>query len=303
MAKLNRNSFIDAKKYISHLLSFHAQNSNIILFLAKQIKFANNIAPNNWNLNLALDGKFLRLNIGQEYCIQIYEYEILVLCLKQTLPRELQQKHSDFFFRGYRKGFGFINTLDFNETPQILVKVPNSIGVVFKNNFDKWIPYISSSNSDFILYAASKTKILPQMIMAHSVGAIEFLSYILNEKIPNPLFVYNSIIDNQKRMLEELKYISNEKLSKLAKQYDSTPRKIEINTNVFLRNPYIIEQAKRLAGGRCQDCGNPAPFINKNTNDPFLEVHHIVPLSEGGKDILENVVALCPNCHRKRHYG
>ncbi|MFU8787539.1 MAG: HNH endonuclease [Methylobacter sp.] len=34
-----------------------------------------------------------------------------------------------------------------------------------------------------------------------------------------------------------------------------------------------------------------------------MEVHHIVPLSQGGEDTIEYVVALCPNCHRKRHYG
>jgi len=28
-----------------------------------------------------------------------------------------------------------------------------------------------------------------------------------------------------------------------------------------------------------------------------------VPLSEGGEDTLENAIALCPNCHRKMHYG
>lgn len=29
----------------------------------------------------------------------------------------------------------------------------------------------------------------------------------------------------------------------------------------------------------------------------------IEPLSEGGRDCLESVVALCPNCHRQVHYG
>jgi len=30
-------------------------------------------------------------------------------------------------------------------------------------------------------------------------------------------------------------------------------------------------------------------------------VHHIIPLADGGPDTLENVAALCPNCHRKMH--
>ena len=46
----------------------------------------------------------------------------------------------------------------------------------------------------------------------------------------------------------------------------------------------------------------PAPF-NKPTGEPFLEVHHVIGLAEGGPDIVENAVALCPNCHREAHHG
>ena len=35
----------------------------------------------------------------------------------------------------------------------------------------------------------------------------------------------------------------------------------------------------------------------------FVETHHIIPLAEGGYDIENNVVALCPNHHREAHYG
>lgn len=36
-------------------------------------------------------------------------------------------------------------------------------------------------------------------------------------------------------------------------------------------------------------------------NIPFLEVHHVKWLAKGGSDTVNNVVALCPNCHRKMH--
>ncbi|WP_163591073.1 HNH endonuclease, partial [Klebsiella variicola] len=36
---------------------------------------------------------------------------------------------------------------------------------------------------------------------------------------------------------------------------------------------------------------------------PFLEVHHIEWLSNGGEDSVENAIALCPNCHRQAHFG
>jgi 5-methylcytosine-specific restriction protein A len=45
-----------------------------------------------------------------------------------------------------------------------------------------------------------------------------------------------------------------------------------------------------------------APFRDAN-DQPFLEVHHILRLSDGGPDDPRYVVALCPNCHRQAHYG
>ena len=35
----------------------------------------------------------------------------------------------------------------------------------------------------------------------------------------------------------------------------------------------------------------------------FLETHHVIALSEGGPDVEWNVVAICPNDHRRAHYG
>lgn len=63
---------------------------------------------------------------------------------------------------------------------------------------------------------------------------------------------------------------------------------------------YIAEASKRKAKGICQLCDKPAPFNDRNEN-PYLECHHIIWLSEGGADILENTAALCPNCHKKMH--
>ncbi len=36
-------------------------------------------------------------------------------------------------------------------------------------------------------------------------------------------------------------------------------------------------------------------------NDTSCDVHHILPISEGGKNEVTNLITLCPNCHRKVH--
>ena len=73
------------------------------------------------------------------------------------------------------------------------------------------------------------------------------------------------------------------------------------NTVKYERSVYIKEYAKKIANGFCQLCENEAPFKDKQGNG-FLEVHHIQYLSQGGSDTIDNVVALCPNCHRKMHH-
>lgn len=56
----------------------------------------------------------------------------------------------------------------------------------------------------------------------------------------------------------------------------------------------VIERA----GGHCELCRMAAPFTGPD-GQPYLEMRHLVPLQKGGADSLENLVALCPNCHRR----
>lgn len=97
------------------------------------------------------------------------------------------------------------------------------------------------------------------------------------------------------------KSLPQEHLKKMIVEPQSQERGIVTRqTNTFTRNIYIKEYAKKIAQGICQLCDKKAPFLDKQGN-PFLEVHHINYLSKGGKDEIDNVVALCPNCHRRIH--
>lgn len=60
---------------------------------------------------------------------------------------------------------------------------------------------------------------------------------------------------------------------------------------------YVISRSK----GLCEGCGSAAPFNTKS--GPFLECHHVHRLADGGPDHPKNVVALCPNCHRRAHFA
>jgi 5-methylcytosine-specific restriction protein A len=70
----------------------------------------------------------------------------------------------------------------------------------------------------------------------------------------------------------------------------------------YERLPGVIAWTLRNAGGVCELCKANAPFL-RSAGEPYLEVHHVVPLAKSGRDAVDNAVALCPNCHRRCHHS
>jgi 5-methylcytosine-specific restriction protein A len=81
------------------------------------------------------------------------------------------------------------------------------------------------------------------------------------------------------------------------------PNRIPVITFVYLRNPDVVAEVLTRAQGICEVCNQKAPFLRKKDNTPYLEVHHKIQLAHGGEDTIQNAIALCPNCHRKKHFG
>lgn len=71
----------------------------------------------------------------------------------------------------------------------------------------------------------------------------------------------------------------------------------------YRRNPDVVAEVLHRARGHCEGCRRPAPFKRRADDTPYLEVHHRIPLAQGGDDAVENAIALCPNCHREAHFG
>jgi len=81
------------------------------------------------------------------------------------------------------------------------------------------------------------------------------------------------------------------------------PERLTVTTTVFRRNPYVVAEVLERAAGKCEHCEQPAPFEKRADGEPYLEVHHKIRLADDGDDTVENAVALCPNCHRRVHFG
>lgn len=103
-------------------------------------------------------------------------------------------------------------------------------------------------------------------------------------------FTYDYFFKNESLKLEiedELVYIEHK-----------TERE---ETSSSLRQEIINE-----SNGQCYfNCTNES-FLNNN-KQAYLEVHHCIPLSVAKKleikgDFKENLIAVCPTCHRRIHY-
>jgi 5-methylcytosine-specific restriction protein A len=71
---------------------------------------------------------------------------------------------------------------------------------------------------------------------------------------------------------------------------------------LYLRSEAVRRYVLARAGGSCESCGQPAPFLTAR-GQPYLEPHHTRRLSDGGPDDPHFVGALCPSCHREIHHG
>ena len=157
------------------------------------------------------------------------------------------------------------------------------------------------------LYGVSKLKTAVEAVRKH-------LDYYLTTKISQQKAV-RTILERYILKVEEHFEVDDlDNAVKLASLDSSEARQLRLKsasqnaalidapTKRFRRNPDVVAERLYLANGTCEACKGPAPFKRKD-GTPYLEVHHIKMLSAGGLDCLDNTEALCPNCHRERHYG
>ncbi len=114
--------------------------------------------------------------------------------------------------------------------------------------------------------------------------------------------VHEPVVENLEAAIQKsLKSSADDRRKRLAIA-PRQPGQVVVLTRAFRRNPDVIAEVLLRADGTCEGCQRPAPF-QRADGTPYLEVHHRRRLADGGDDSVENAVALCPNCHRERHYG
>jgi 5-methylcytosine-specific restriction protein A len=78
--------------------------------------------------------------------------------------------------------------------------------------------------------------------------------------------------------------------------------------DAFKRDRKIALKRMRMENFKCEFDPKHNLFIARSSHKPYLESHHLVPISlqdelKTNLDRLDNLFCLCPNCHRAIHYS
>ena len=75
----------------------------------------------------------------------------------------------------------------------------------------------------------------------------------------------------------------------------------------FQRVPGLAKEAIQKAGNKCELDPSHKSFNDKD-GKKYMEGHHLIPIARQGNfqnslNQVENIVCLCPNCHKEIHLG
>ena len=82
---------------------------------------------------------------------------------------------------------------------------------------------------------------------------------------------------------------------------------------IVVKKAYVSKQALKKANFKCEFDGSHYTFLT-DKGVPYMEGHHLIPCTASNTerfwsknrrniDCLENVICLCPTCHRRIHFG
>ncbi len=112
--------------------------------------------------------------------------------------------------------------------------------------------------------------------------------------------------DEFKKAIQQLDWINDEKLPEeidINDLLEGSTKKISINA--YERNPVARKLCIEIYGYKCFICNFDFKAFYGKMGENFIHIHHIIPLSEIGKEYKINpekdLRPICPNCHAIIH--
>jgi 5-methylcytosine-specific restriction endonuclease McrA len=77
------------------------------------------------------------------------------------------------------------------------------------------------------------------------------------------------------------------------------PERTMVQCSAFVCDPRVAAWVLQEASGQCEACREMG--YETDSGRSYLEVHHVIPLEDGGPDTIANAVGVCETCHGKLH--
>jgi len=143
-----------------------------------------------------------------------------------------------------------------------------------------------------------------------SAGNAHLIPACLRPKLKYELICQSPVYYGNPEMNEEVKkrieYIEitgqdllNEE--KIAEEFQASPDKYLSVVSKYDRDPEKVRKLKYLYEYKCQICGQETG-IDFCNGKKYIEVHHIKALKFDGYDNEDNMMVVCPNCHKRLDY-
>lgn len=234
---------------------------------------------------------------------------------KQFILKPFQDKFSlkDWFlqlddFPGFGVGIAtiFLNRIDYKTYPIMnnkTLKALNKLGYKISStknwtNYELVKKYQDNLINDYsILENYFKADALNHFLIAVYKGQELISDYIQIETFENGL-EQSEIEQNEKTESSDSE--KGDLYDKIIDCENDKSEIITINGKTYKRHNYLMVQIKKYRDFKCQFCSTQ---IRKANGDYYIEACHIKAKAEGGKDSLNNILILCPNCHKVFDFG
>lgn len=151
-----------------------------------------------------------------------------------------------------------------------------------------------------------------------NINLIDAPEVVSEEKIATSVIPISSYIDDEDetKYIEKVDSIKETNINENAGDgaYKVEPiaiSKFDVGRR-FRTNPLLGKIAIKKAYYSCEKDYNHETFISKKTQQKYMEAHHLIPVCFQKEvwdkyhiniDCVENLVSLCPTCHKAIHYG
>lgn len=169
---------------------------------------------------------------------------------------------------------------------------------------DKWEVFLESIESSGIIKPIVVTQNMVivsghQRVRAAKELGIKAIMVDMHEYKDDEDILLNMLLSNLERVKEIPSIIKRCKIvSEIEKIYKKQKQEIKKERDVIVNNyrNEVTNNKENIISyysGQCEIC--------KFNLVPLLEIHHILPLQQGGDNSLDNIACLCPNCHTIIH--